>query len=152
MHHLPDVFAASAEKYPAQGFYSKDSHKFFKPTLFSSLYNTASAFAIHLIQGGLKPGDRVALFGDNSAEWLIADMAIQMAGAIVVPRGSDSTPQELEFILNHAEAEICFVEHWRLYKKIAATLKKRGVRVYVLDAAFPEKAAAEEKLIILPQL
>lgn len=152
MRHLPDVFAASAEKYPAQGFYSKDSHKFFKPTLFSSLYNTASAFAIHLIQGGLKPGDRVALFGDNSAEWLIADMAIQMAGAIVVPRGSDSTPQELEFILNHAEAEICFVEHWRLYKKIAATLKKRGVRVYVLDAAFPEKAAADEKLIILPQL
>jgi len=152
MRHLPDVFAAAAEKYPGQGFYSKDSHKFFKPVLFSSLYKSASQFAVHLIQGGLKPGDRVALFGDNSAEWLIVDMAIQMAGAIVVPRGSDSTPQELEFILKHAEADVVFIEHWRLYKKIAATLKQRGARVFILDAAFPEKTVAEDKLTVLPPL
>jgi long-chain acyl-CoA synthetase len=152
MRHLPDVFAASAQKFLGQGFYSKDSHKFFKPTLFSSLYKTASAFAIHLIQGGLKPGDRVTLFGDNSAEWLIVDMAIQMAGAIVVPRGSDSTPQELEFILEHAEADLVFIEHWRLYKKIAPALKKRNAKVFVLDAAFPEKTANDDKLVILPAL
>lgn len=152
MRHLPDVFALAAEKYPEQGFYSKDTHKFFKPTPFSSLYTSASRFAIHLIQGGLKPGDRVALFGDNSAEWLIVDMAIQMAGAIVVPRGSDSTPQELEFILNHAEAEICFVEHLRLYKKISPALKRRSAKVYILDAAFPQKVAADENLKILPDL
>lgn len=152
MRNLVDVFAAAAQKYPSQAFYSKDSHKFFKPTLFSALYAAAARFATHLVASGLKPGDRVAVFGDNSAEWLIADMAIQMAGAIVVPRGSDSTAQELEFILAHAEAHICLVEHWRLYKKIAPVLKKRGATVYALDAAFPEKVAAEEKITILPAL
>ena len=106
MQNLPEVFVRSAAKYPDQGFYSKDSHKFFMPTKFPALYERAQALAIHLIKAGVKPGDRVAIFGDNSAEWLITDMAIQMAGAIVVPRGSDSTPQELEFILNHAEAQI----------------------------------------------
>ena len=88
MQNLAAVFAISAAKYPEQGFYSKDTHKFFKKTPFATLYRQASQLAMHLIQGGLKPGDRVAVFGDNSAEWLIADMAIQMAGAIVVPRGA----------------------------------------------------------------
>lgn len=152
MQNLPDVFAASAQKYPEQGFYSKDSHKFFMPTRFGVLYERAQALAIHLIRANVKPGDRVAIFGDNSAEWLVTDMAIQMAGAIVVPRGSDSTPQELEFILNHAEAEICFVEHLRLFKKIGGVLKKRGIKVYVMDPLFPEKTAADENLTVLPKL
>ena len=152
MKNLPEVFAFAAQKYPQQGFFSKDSHKFFKPTSFAELHQRAGQLAIHMIAEGLKPGDRVAVFGDNSAEWLIADMAIQMAGAIVVPRGSDSTAQELEFILNHSEADFCFIEHLRLYKKIAAVLKKRKAHVYVLDAAFPEKIAAEEGFEILPVL
>ncbi|MFO1472790.1 MAG: AMP-binding protein [Turneriella sp.] len=152
MKNLPEVFAFAAQKYPQQGFFSKDSHKFFKPTSFAELHQRAGQLAIHMIAEGLKPGDRVAVFGDNSAEWLIADMAIQMAGAIVVPRGSDSTAQELEFILYHSEADFCFIEHLRLYKKIAAVLKKRKAHVYVLDAAFPEKIAAEEGFEILPVL
>lgn len=152
MQNLVEVYADAAAKYTKQSFYSKDSHKFFKPTLFSELFDAAGRFANHLIAGGLKPGDRVAVFGDNSAEWLIADMAIQMAGAIVVPRGSDSTPQELEFILNHAEAQICLVEHWRLYKKIAHVLRKRNATIYALDAEFPEKVAADENITILPAL
>ena len=152
MQNLPEVFVRSAAKYPDQGFYSKDSHKFFMPTKFPALYERAQALAIHLIKAGVKPGDRVAIFGDNSAEWLITDMAIQMAGAIVVPRGSDSTPQELEFILNHAEAQICFVEHLRLFKKIGKVLKERKAQILIMDPLFPDKVAAEEGLVVLPRL
>ncbi|MFZ5628182.1 MAG: AMP-dependent synthetase/ligase [Spirochaetota bacterium] len=122
------------------------------PTKFPVLYERAQALAVYLIQGGVKPGDRVAIFGDNSAEWLITDMAIQMVGAIVVPRGSDSTPQELEFILNHAEAQICFVEHLRLFKKIGPVLKKRKAQILIMDPLFPEKVAADEGLVVLPKL
>jgi len=153
MRHLPDVFAFASTNFPEQGFYSKDSHKFFKKTLFSTLHETAERFANYLIQNAaLKRGENVALFGDNSAEWLIADMAIQNAGAVVVPRGSDSTPQELEFILEHSEAKIVFIEHLRLYKKISALLKKRGARVFLLDPLFPEKIAQEDNFQILPRL
>lgn len=152
MQNLPEVFAHAARAFPAQSFYSKDTHKFFKPIAFSALHEKAEALALHLSKEGLKKGDRVALFGDNSAEWLVTDMAVQIAGGIVVPRGSDSTPQELEFILNHAEAKICFVEHLRLYKKIGKTLKARKMRVFVLDSHFSESLAQEESLVILPQL
>ena len=152
MQNLPEVFAHSAAKYPDQGFYSKDSHKFFKQTKFPALYERAQALAIHMIQGGVRPGDRVAIFGENSAEWLITDMAIQMAGAIVVPRGTDSTAQELEYILNHADVQTCFVEHLRLYKKIGKVLKERKLQIFVMDPLFPDKVAAEDGLIVLPRL
>ncbi|HRP70786.1 MAG TPA: AMP-binding protein [Turneriella sp.] len=151
MRHLPDVFHFAATNFPNQGFYSKDTHKFFKSQPFRALHERASQFAIHLIHEGLKPKENVALFGDNSAEWLIVDMAIQMANAVVVPRGSDSTPQELEFILEHSEAKIVFIEHLRLYKKIAPLLKEKKLCVYVIDAAFPQKIADEDKITILPQ-
>ncbi|MCX7633450.1 MAG: AMP-binding protein [Turneriella sp.] len=152
MQNLVEVFARSARLYPEQKFYTKDSHKFFKPAKFSMLHERAQALAAYLIQQGVKPGDRVAIFAENSVEWLISDMAIQMAGAIVVPRGADSTPQELGFILEHAEAKLCFVEHLRLYKKIRDVLRKRQIPTIVLDPDFPKKLAQEENLTLLPQL
>lgn len=152
MQNLVEVFARSARLYPEQKFYTKDSHKFFKPAKFSMLHERAQALAAYLIQQGVKPGDRVAIFAENSVEWLISDMAIQMAGAIVVPRGADSTAQELGFILEHAEAKLCFVEHLRLYKKIRDVLRKRQIPTIVLDPDFPKKLAQEENLTLLPQL
>src|SRR6266571_3787249 len=34
---------------------------------------------------GVKKGDRVAVIGDTSLDWIAADLGIQGAGAIVVP-------------------------------------------------------------------
>ena len=42
---------------------------------------------------------------DNKKEWGIADMAVLMNGACNVPRGTDSTDQDVEYILNHCEAK-----------------------------------------------
>ena len=38
-----------------------------------------------LLDMGLDAGDRVAIFAKNSAEWLIADLAIELAGCVSVP-------------------------------------------------------------------
>lgn len=67
-------------------------------------------------------GDNVAVIADNRMEWLIADMGIQLAAAVCVPRGSDSSANEIRFILEHCGAKIVFIEHLRLYKKIAEIL------------------------------
>ncbi|HMV37326.1 MAG TPA: hypothetical protein PKD60_15605 [Turneriella sp.] len=47
MQNLPEVFVRSAAKYPDQGFYSKDSHKFFMPTKFLALYERAHPIIIY---------------------------------------------------------------------------------------------------------
>src|SRR5690554_6951739 len=40
--------------------------------------------AAWLVARGLQTGDRVALLGENCPEWLVADLAIQSAGAVSV--------------------------------------------------------------------
>ena len=137
METLLDVFQKAAAN-EEQSFYTKDRHKFFRPEAFSDLYRKAEILALLLIDKGLKKGDKVAVFSDNRVEWLITDMAILLAGGVTVPRGSDSTAGEIGFILEHSEASIIFVEHLRLYKKIASILSEKKLPTIILDEAFPE--------------
>ena len=49
---------------------------------FADALDQASRMAAALIGLGLTPGDRVAILGKNSAEWVLADLAIAMAGLV----------------------------------------------------------------------
>ena len=134
---LLDVFQ-EATKNSNQSFYTKDRFKFFRPTPFSEVYKKAEKLALFLVKKGLKKGDRVSVFSDNRIEWMIADMGILLAGGITVPRGSDSNEKEIEFILGHSESSFVFIEHLRLYKKIANILTSTKITTIVLDSAFPK--------------
>jgi len=63
-----------------------------------------------LIDFGLKSGNRVALIGDNSHNWFASSLAINYAGLIDVPRGTDSSKEELDYILNHSDSKIAIVD------------------------------------------
>ena len=52
---------------------------------------------------GIEPGDRVALIGKNSPEWLAVDFAVQHIGAITVPLYTTFAPEQLAYVVNHAE-------------------------------------------------
>jgi acyl-CoA synthetase (AMP-forming)/AMP-acid ligase II len=41
--------------------------------------------AAALVAEGVEPGDRVAVMSENRADWLLADLGIQAAGAVTVP-------------------------------------------------------------------
>ena len=54
-------------------------------------------------------GSRVAIIGKNSAHWVLADLAIQMAGHVSVPLYPTFNGEALSYILAHCEARACFV-------------------------------------------
>ena len=58
---------------------------------------------------GLKPGDKVAILAKNSAEWILADIAIAMAGMISVPIYPTASAETVSYILEHSEASAVFV-------------------------------------------
>jgi long-subunit acyl-CoA synthetase (AMP-forming) len=58
---------------------------------------------------GLEPGDRVAIFAKNSAEWFVADWAIMMAGLVSVPIYATAGESTLQYILDHSESKAVFV-------------------------------------------
>jgi len=69
----------------------------------------ASCLGAGLIGKGIEKGDRIGIFSHNRPRWVIADQAIQGAGAIGVPIYPTSTDHQLTFILNDCEAKALIV-------------------------------------------
>ncbi len=80
------------------------------PITFDRLLADVDALAAALLDLGIGRGDRVGLIAENRYEWLLIDQALASIGAIDVPRGSDTTPTELEFILRHSGCRAAFAE------------------------------------------
>ena len=62
--------------------------------------------------------DKIAIISNNRPEWLITDMAVQQAGAILVPIYPTTNPNEIEFIFNDAAVKYVFVSSEDLLRKI----------------------------------
>ncbi len=78
------------------------------------------ALATALIELGVAAKSHVAILSNNRFEWILADAAIQFCGAADVPRASDVTDQEIEYIINHADVEVIFVESEAVLAKVEA--------------------------------
>lgn len=58
---------------------------------------------------GLKPGQKVALLGKNSVEWIVIYMATITYGAVIVPILNDFNPIDAQHIINHSDSVMLFV-------------------------------------------
>lgn len=65
-------------------------------------YDDALAAAAALVEAGVQPGDRVGLVGENSLDWLVADMAILTTGAVNVTPHAPLTARQIHFQLHDA--------------------------------------------------
>jgi len=69
----------------------------------------ARRIAQGLLSLALEPGDRVAIFAKNSAEWFIADWAIMMAGMISVPIYATANDETIRHIVEDSGAKAVFI-------------------------------------------
>ncbi len=115
---IPDMLRQNSVKYA-----NKLALKFKKQGRFVTLsygefYNRALMATRGLIKFGVKPGDRVAILSENRVGWVIADMGILCRGAVTVPIYATSTPEQIEYVLNHSGAEVVFVSNRVQYAKL----------------------------------
>ncbi len=106
---------------------------------FSELFAEARRFSAGLRAAGVRPGDRVLLFADNSPRWLVADLGILRAGAVDVPRGADVTPAEAEYIARHSGAVAAVVGRPGLLDRLPG--RGAGLRAVVCLEGRAEGAA-----------
>lgn len=64
--------------------------------------------AAGLIELGIRPGDRVAISGNNSTDWVALDYAIQHAGAISVPLYQTFADEQVAYIVAHSGSRVYF--------------------------------------------
>ncbi|HEY9229928.1 MAG TPA: AMP-binding protein, partial [Gemmatimonadaceae bacterium] len=69
---------------------------------------------------GVQPGQHVTIIGFNSPEWFIADIAAIAAGAIPAGIYTTNTPEQCQYIAEHCEARVAFVENVEQLAKFRA--------------------------------
>ncbi|MGO4004068.1 AMP-binding protein [Pseudomonas fluorescens] len=69
---------------------------------YSQLQCETNRLASSFLSLGLKPGDRVAIWANNSAEWLITQLATAKIGLVLVNFNPAYRASELEYALNKA--------------------------------------------------
>mmetsp|Transcript_19656 Transcript_19656/g.28410 ORF Transcript_19656/g.28410 Transcript_19656/m.28410 type:complete len:775 (+) Transcript_19656:74-2398(+) len=78
---------------------------------------------------GVTKGMNVAILGENSARWLIADHGIQLAGGASAVRGADAPIDELRYIYEHSDsAGVAVLQGPRLMKKMLKDAKAKGLQ------------------------
>lgn len=141
---IPKLLAQSVQKYPhLPALKQKDKHQIFQATSFPQLLSDVQRFAAGLLELDVARGDRVGMISENRQEWITADIGILCIGACDVPRGLDSPPNEIAYILDFSECKITCIEHEEELKALEEELKKlsRLKSIIILDPDYkgPDK-------------
>ncbi len=105
----PDALAEWAEKTPERIFFTQPLDGEIREWTFRQAHDDAARFASALLALGLEPGARVAILSKNCAEWMIADVAIAMAGLVSVPIYPTAGPDTIAYVLEHSGAHAVVV-------------------------------------------
>jgi long-subunit acyl-CoA synthetase (AMP-forming) len=69
----------------------------------------ARSLATALQQLNMPKGAKVAIWSKNCAEWIMADLAIMMAGYVSVPIYFTAKAQTIAYVLEHSESQAIFI-------------------------------------------
>lgn len=128
------------ENHPVQ--FAKDEDGNFHPVTYGELWRRITQLAAALRKLGVKRGEHVGIMSDNRQEWLVTDFALLSLGAVDVPRGSDSTQEEMAYILRHADCKVTFAENPGQCEKIltgASTMPELETIVLYDDYETPDQ-------------
>jgi long-chain acyl-CoA synthetase len=73
-------------------------------------WEQSERIAAGLIDRGFEPGERVCILSDTRIEWVWIDMAIAMAGGVVVPIYPSNLPDQCSHIIGDSQARVAFVQ------------------------------------------
>jgi long-chain acyl-CoA synthetase len=123
----------------------------FRTYIYKDYWDEVSRFGAGLASLGLDRGAHVGIIADNRREWLVADLAILGLGAADIPRGCDSTRDEIAFILQHADcAAVLAEDHTQTEKILNGLPAKSNLKfLVVLDDSLPAHRKSPSSLQML---
>jgi len=81
-----------------------------RPYTWKHSYESVRHLSLGLVKLGLKRDDKVCIIGDNDPQYFWTQLAVQSAGGIAVGIFTDSTPSEIEYVVNHSDAVFVFAK------------------------------------------
>jgi len=128
---LFDCISYQLEKFPKEDMLAGKENGKWRKYSTTEIQDNVNRLTAGLLQLGVSGNDmttenrdKIAIIANNRPEWLIADMAVQQSGAILVPIYPTTSPNEIEFIFNDAAVKYVFVSSEELLEKIKSIQNK----------------------------
>ena len=114
----PGLIAEHARTKPVTVAFRAKHRGLYRERTWLDYANDVGRHAVALQGLGLRKGDRVAIMGDASADWMICDMAVQAAGAISFGIYPTASVSEVAYQMADAGASIFIAEDQEYVDKI----------------------------------
>jgi len=137
MESFYDLFKAAAPRHPASAIDFPDEGKRYS---YAEFLDEVDACAEDLKELGVGPGDRVALFGQNTSYWMKSFFAVIKLGAVVVPISSKSVEEDIDYITKTAGVKLLlrlsdgFVPEVQKPDKAAAVQAPKGLQLIMFTS------------------
>lgn len=102
---LPAALRAAAERFGDHPAYVEGD----RTLSFRGLLEEVRAVARGYVAHGLRPGERVCVWGPNGIDWVVAALAVSYAGGTLVPINSRYTGHEAADIVDRTHARVVVV-------------------------------------------
>src|SRR5690242_12181345 len=106
------------------------------------------ATAAALRSWGVSKGDRVAILSENRHEWVVADCACLLLGAVVVPIYTTLTAEQTAYMLCDSGARAIFISNQKHLEKVFSIRESTMVeKIILLDEVADPRAASLSEMM-----
>lgn len=130
---LSKLFLKKTSKSPHKksiGFIENSELHFFNNNEYKDIVKKIF-YSLHEL--GHQADDKVAILAHTSKEWHFCDIGILCHRGVVVPIYPTYLSHEVEFILNHSEAKIVFIENEMQFQKLVEVQDKLPLLKYIIS-------------------
>jgi long-chain acyl-CoA synthetase len=129
MKTIPALFKSRVRRTPEGDAYQQFDVKenVWRYYTWGMVENDVVRWRTSLLAEKLQPGDRVGIRRCNGYNWVLFDQAALSLGLVVVPLYVDDRPDNIIYILDHADIKLLYIEfgeQWRCLGKRRDHLKK----------------------------
>jgi long-chain acyl-CoA synthetase len=149
---LAALFLAQAERYGDKVLYRYSQGGRWRDLTWNQARVEVREIALGLVSLGLARGERVAIFANNSVEWLLADWGNICIGTLTVPIYSASSAAQAMHIIGHADPAVLIVDSLDRIDKLdfsLTSLSQLKAIVIMSDEALTEPRKLRANLLTL---
>jgi fatty-acyl-CoA synthase len=146
---LLPIFERAGQLFAETELVSRRPDKSIHRTTYGAFHRRVQQLANALTRLGLQPGDRVATLAWNHERHLEAYFAVPLAGGVLHTLNPRLSPQDLTYIVNHAEDRFLLVDDvlYPVFERFQKEVSPRAVIVWTHGNPAPEGTIDYEQMI-----
>ena len=115
---VPQLFLDAVASRGSQTALRKKEFGLWKDISWNEYARRVRGVAYGLMSMGFKKGECAAIIGENSPEWVIADLGIMSAGGVTVGIYSTNAAPQCEYVVGNSESKFYFAENEEQLDKV----------------------------------